>query len=181
MKRCLNTFSLRDSSHTLAHLSYKVKTCYDELVMSDSLIYNKKINLDYEILETFEAGIELLGLEVKSLRKNQGSLLGSHITVRGGEVFVIAMNIPPYQIKNTPESYDPKRNRKILITKTEIQKLASLEVKKGLTIVPVSVYNKGKKIKVQIAVVRGKKKYDKRQDIKKRDMNREIRRDFRDR
>lgn len=146
--------------------------------MSESLIYNKKIGLDYEILETFEAGIELVGTEVKSIRNNQGSLLGSHITVRGGEVFLIASNIPPYQIKNVAESYDPKRNRKLLLTKIEIQKLASLEAKKGLTVVPISVYNKGKKIKVQIAIVRGKKKFDKREDIKKRDVDRDLRREF---
>ncbi len=149
--------------------------------MADSLIYNKKINVDYEILETFEAGIELLGQEVKSLRNGQGSLLGSHITIRGGEAFVIAMNIPPYQIKNTPIDYNPKRNRRILLNKNEIQQLASLEAKKGLTIVPVSVYNSSKKIKVSIAVVRGKKKFDKREDIKKREVDRDIRREFKDR
>ena len=145
------------------------------------LIRNKKIGLEYEILETLEAGIELLGQEVKSIRKNQGSIIGSHVTVRGGEAFIISMDIPPYQIKNTPENYDSKRNRRILLSKVEIQKLASLEAKKGLTIVPISLYNKGKKIKVSIAIVRGKKKYDKRQDIKKRDIDREIRRKFRDR
>ncbi len=149
--------------------------------MSDRLIYNKKISVDYEILEKFEAGIELLGLEVKSLRNNQGSLLGSHITVRGGEVFIIALNIPPYQVKNTPKEYNPERNRKILLKKSEIQTLASLEAKKGLTIVPVSMYSKDKKIKVEIAVVRGKKKFDKREDIKKREVNRDIRREFKDR
>lgn len=149
--------------------------------MSESLSYNKKISLDYEILEKFEAGIELLGLEVKSVRKGQASLLGSHITIRGGEAFAIAMSIPPYQIKNTAESYDPKRNRKILLKKDELQKLASLETKKGLTIVPISMYSKGSKIKVEIAIVRGKKAHDKRQDIKKRDTDREIRREFSDR
>ena len=137
--------------------------------------------MDYEILETFEAGIELLGFEVKSLRHKQGSLLGSHITVRGGESFLISANIPPYQEKNTPETYDPKRNRRILLTKSEIQKLASFDAKKGLTIVPISLYNKGRKIKVEIAVVRGKKKYDKREAVKKRDTDREIRREFSDR
>lgn len=149
--------------------------------MAESLIYNKKIGMDYEILETFEAGIELLGLEVKSLRKKQGSLLGAHVTVRGGEAFIIASNIPAYQEKNTSAEYDPKRNRRILLTKQEIQKLGFLETKKGLTIVPISVYNKGKKIKVEIAIVRGKKKYDKRQDIKKRDTDRDLRREFSDR
>ena len=146
-----------------------------------SLIENKKVTLDYEILETFEAGIELLGFEVKSLRAHQGSLLGTHVTIRGGEAFIISMNIPPFQEKNAPETYDPKRNRRILLTKIEIQKLASLDSKKGLTIVPISLYNKGKKIKVEIALVRGKKKYDKRETIKKRDSDREIRRSFTDR
>ena len=146
--------------------------------MSDSLIFNKKISADYEILETFEAGIELLGLEVKSLRKNQGSLLGSHIIIRGGEAFIISSNIPAYQEKNTPKEYDTKRNRRILLTKAEIFKLASLESKRNLTIIPISMYNKGKKINVQIAIVRGKKKFDKRETIKKRDTDREIRREL---
>ncbi len=146
-----------------------------------TLIENKKVGLDYEILETFEAGVELIGLEVKSLRQHQGSLLGSHVTIRGGEAFLISANIPPFQENNTLESYDPKHNRRLLLTKTEISKLASLEAKKGLTIVPISVYSKGRKIKIEIAIVRGKKKFDKRQDIKKRDTDREIRREFSER
>ncbi len=149
--------------------------------MSESLIYNKRSLVDYETLETFEAGIELLGFEVKSIRNKQGSLLGAHIVVRGGEAFIIGSNIPAYQEKNTPPTYDPERNRKILLTKTELQKLSSLESKNGLTIVPVSMYSKGRKIKVQIAVVKGKKKFDKREDIKKREVNRDIRREFKDR
>ena len=149
--------------------------------MKESFVYNKKISLDYEIIETFEAGIELTGQEVKSVRAKQCSLLGSHITIRGGEAYIIASNIAPYQEKNSPEDYDPERNRKLLLTKKEINKLASLESKKGLTIVPISMYNKGKKIKVEIAIVKGKKKYDKREDIKKRDTNRELQRNFKDR
>jgi SsrA-binding protein len=149
--------------------------------MVDPYIHNKKINVDYEVIETYEAGIELLGHEVKSIRSNQGSLLGSHITVRGGEAFLIGMNIPPFQVKNTPKDYEPKRNRKLLLSKKEIGELAGIEANKGLTIVPVSMYSKGKKIKVSIAVVRGKKKFDKREDIKKRDTDRDIRREFKDR
>lgn len=137
--------------------------------------------MDYEILETFEAGLELLGFEVKSLRMHQGSLLGSHVTIRGGEAYLVSSNIPPYQEKNTPESYDPKRHRRLLLTKGEISKLASLESKKGLTIVPLSVYSKGRKVKVEIAIVRGKKQHDKRQSLKKRQVDREIRREFSDR
>lgn len=149
--------------------------------MAESLIYNKKVGMDYEILETFEAGIELFGYEVKTVREKQGSLLGSHVTIRGGEAYLISCNLPPYQEKNTPADYNPRRNRRLLLTKTEIHKLASLEAKQGLTIVPISMYNKNRKIKVEIAIVRGKKAHDKRQDIKKRDTDREIRREFSDR
>ncbi len=145
------------------------------------LIENKKVYINYEILESFEAGIELMGLEVKSIRKRQGSLLGSHITIRGGEAFLISAEIPPYQEKNTPKEYDSKRHRRLLLASAEIYKLASFEAKKGLTIAPISMYNKGDKIKVEIAIVRGKKKYDKRETLKKRDTERELRREFRDR
>lgn len=149
--------------------------------MTGALVVNKKIGLDYEILETFEAGLELLGYEVKSIRNHQGSLLGAYVTVRGGEAFLIGADIPPYQEKNTPDSYNPRRNRKLLLTKPEIAKLANLESQNGLTVAPVSMYNKGHKVKIEIAIVRGKKKFDKRQDIKKRDTDREIRREFKDR
>lgn len=137
---------------------------------------HKKVNLEYEILETLEAGISLLGLEVKSIKEHKGSLEGAHVTVRGHEVYVINMHIPPYQPSNTPKEYDPYRTRKLLLTKKEIGKLGGLESQKGLTIVPISVYNKGRKIKVEIAVVRGKKKRDKRQDLKKKTAKRDIER-----
>jgi len=141
-----------------------------------SLIQNKKANFDYEIIRRIEAGIELLGFEVKSLKLGQGSLVGSHVVVRAGEAFVINMNIPPYQIGNTPKEYDPLRSRRLLLTKKEIKTLTEVENQIGLTIVPTSVYNKGKKLKMEVAVVRGKKKYDKRETIKKRDTERELRR-----
>jgi len=141
-----------------------------------SLIQNKKAYFNYEILEKSEAGIELLGFEVKSLKAGQGSLEGAHITVRGNEVFVINMQIPPYQIANTPKDYDPLRVRRLLLTKKEIANLAKIESQKRLTIVPISVYNKGRKLKLEIAVVKGKKKHDKRETIKKRDFEREARR-----
>lgn len=142
------------------------------------LIHNRKAGFNYEILERFEAGIELSGIEVKSLRAGQGSLDGAFVTVRGGEAFILGMNIPPYQPNNNLE-YVPERTRKLLLTKTEIERLSGIE--RGLTIVPISVYNKGRKIKIEIASVRGKKKFDKRETIKKRDVEREIRREFRDR
>lgn len=143
-----------------------------------TLIHNRKAQFNYEILERFQAGIELLGQEVKSLKQGQASLDGSYVTVRGAEAFVINMNIAPYQIGNAKD-YDPFRIRKLLLTKDEIKKLAELE--SGLTIVPISVYNKERKLKVEIAAVRGKKQFDKRQSIKKRDTEREVRRQFRDR
>jgi len=137
---------------------------------------NRKARFNYEILEKYEAGIELIGAEVKSVRGGTMSLEGAFIIVRGGEVFLINANIPPYQPKNAPKDYDSLRNRKILLTKKEIVKLAGNEKNKSLTIVPISVYNKNRKIKVEIALVKGKKKFDKRETIKKRDVDRELRR-----
>lgn len=137
---------------------------------------NKKTRFDYELLERFEAGIELRGFEVKALREGRGSLEGAHVTVRGGEAFLIGMTIPPYQSGNTPASYDPVRHRRLLLNKKELSQLAMLESQKGLTIVPVSVYNRGEKLKVEIAVARGKKKYDKREVTKSRETKRHIER-----
>ena len=142
---------------------------------------NRKARFNYEILEKYEAGIELLGTEVKSVRGGQMSLEGAFVIVRGGEVYLINTNIPPYQIKNAPKDYDPLRNRRLLLTKKEIAELAGSEKNKSLTIVPISVYNKNRKIKVEIALVKGKKKFDKRDVIKKRDTDRELRREYKDR
>lgn len=142
---------------------------------------NRKARFDYEILERYESGIELLGTEVKSVREGRMSLEGAFVIVRGGEAFLMSASIPPYQIKNTPKDYDPLRNRKLLLTKKEIAELAGNEKNKSLTIVPLSVYNKGRKIKIQIALVKGKKKFDKRETLKKRDTDREIRREYKER
>ncbi|MBI2046319.1 MAG: SsrA-binding protein SmpB [Parcubacteria group bacterium] len=139
-----------------------------------TLIINKKAHFNYELMEKFEAGMSLFGLEVKSLKKNQGSLLGAHVIVRGGEAYIVGMHIPPYQPNNTPKEYDPDRTRRLLLTQKELGELAGAEAQKGLTIVPISVYSKGRKLKLQIAIARGKKKYDKRETLKKRDAEREI-------
>lgn len=141
-----------------------------------ALVQNKKIGFDYEILEKIEAGIELLGLEAKSLRAGHGAIAGAHVSIRGNEAYLVGANIPPYQPKNTPTSYDMERARKLLLTKKEISKLLGIEKEKGLTIVPISVYNKGKNIKVDLAIVRGKKKYDKRETLRKKDAEMDIRR-----
>lgn len=142
------------------------------------LMDRRKAKFEYEINYTFEAGIELLGLEVKSLKLKRGSLDGSFVFIRGGEAYALNMFIPPYQEKNTPSDYDPRRNRRLILTKKEIAKLASIEYDKHLTIVPISVYTKGDRIKVEIATVRGKKKYDKRETIKRRETDREIEREM---
>lgn len=147
-----------------------------------NLVEHKKARLNYETLEEYEAGLELLGLEVKSLRARHGKLEGAHIVVRssgrsqGVEAYIVGMSIPPYQPGNTPKEYDPGRTRRLLLTKKELAGLAGYEGQKGLTIVPISVYNRGKVLKLRIAVARGRKQYDKRAVLKKRDTERDIRR-----
>ena len=139
----------------------------------------KKAHFNYEVLEKIEAGIELFGFEVKSVKRNQGSLEGAYVIIRGGEAYVVNLFIPPYQEKNTPKGYEPRRNRRLIMEKREIKRLADLDSSTGkgsLTIVPILVYNKGDLIKVSLAIVRGKKKFDKRETIKKRETDREIRR-----
>lgn len=142
------------------------------------LLENRKAKFNYEFLDKLDAGIELFGFEVKSLRAKLGSLEGAYVIVRGSEAFIIGAYIPAYQPKNTPKGYEERRNRKLLLTKKEIAALAGAESKKGLTIVPISVYNKGRKLKVSLAIARGKKKFDKRETIKRRETERDMRRDM---
>jgi len=141
-----------------------------------ALVENKKVGLDYAILEEIEAGLELLGFEVKSLRAGQGSLKGARVVARGGEAYLVGASIPAWQIANAPKSYDPERSRRLLLSQKEIAHVASAEGEKGLTIVPLKVYNKGRNLKLLIAIARGKKKEDKRQHIRERDEKRRIRR-----
>lgn len=146
-----------------------------------TMVLNKKATFDYELLEKLEAGIELFGHEVKSVRQGHAKLEGAHVIVRGGEAFVTGMHITPYQQKNTPDSYDPERSRKLLLNKKELVLLSDKEKQKGLTVVPVSLYNKGRNIKLEIAIARGKKQHDKRESIKKKDTTRDIEREFKHR
>lgn len=139
-----------------------------------TLVRNKKATFNYEILEKFEAGVQLLGIEVKSLRKGSGKLEGGHVLVRGGEAYLVGTSIAPYQPNNTPKNYDAERPRKLLLNKKELDKLIGIDKAKGLTLVPISLYTKGRHIKLEFASVRGKKKHDKREDIKKRDTKRDI-------
>lgn len=141
-----------------------------------SLIRNKKYGLKYEQIDKYEAGIELLGTEVKSIKEGHGVLDASYVILRGGEAYLINADIPPYQPKNAPKDYDPTRPRRVLLTKKEILKLSNTTNQKGLTIVPLSMYNKENKIKIEIAVSRGKKEFDKRETIKKRESKKNIER-----
>ena len=137
---------------------------------------NKKAYFNYEILEKITAGIELLGFEVKAIKAGRMSLDGSYVVVRGNEAFLIGSSVVSLQPKNTPKDYDERRNRKLLLTKKEIQYLEGKEKQNDLTIVALSVYNIGRKIKLELGLAKGKKKSDKRESIKKRDSDREIRR-----
>ncbi len=140
----------------------------------DVLIKNKKATFNYEILDTFDAGVELLGLEVKSVRAGRAKLDGSHVVVRGGEAYLVGASIAPYQPSNTPKEYDPERPRRLLLTKKELNTLIGIEAAKGLTLVPLQLYNARRMIKLRFASVRGKKKFDKRETIKERESNREM-------
>jgi len=128
---------------------------------------NKKVYYDYEVLETFEVGIELKGYEAKAITSGKLDIKDAYVVIKGGEIFIVNMEIPPYQPKNIYENYDPKRTRRLLMKKKEIAQLAGKT--KGLTIVPIKVYNKKSKIKLEIALVKPKKKKDKREEIKKRE------------
>ena len=139
-----------------------------------TFVKNQKVFFNYEILEKYNAGIELFGFEVKSIKEGRGNMEGAYIVIRGGEAFLIGLDLPPFQQNNTPEDYEPKRNRRLLLNKKEIKILADKEDEAGLTIVPISLYNSGRKIKLELGVAKGKKKFDKRQTIKKRESDEEM-------
>lgn len=141
-----------------------------------NILENKKINLSYDILETISAGIILTGSEVKSLRNNHGSINDSFVVFKDDSLALVKAFIPPYQVKNTPPSYDPYQTRKLLLNKKEINAWFRKKSEAGLTIVPIRMYTENRKIKVLLGLARGKNKHDKRETIKKRDANREINR-----
>ena len=138
---------------------------------------NKKAYHDYFIEETYETGIALAGTEVKSLRMGKCSIKEAYVKIENGQVYVYGMHISPYE-KGNIFNKDPLRVRKLLMHKSEINRLSSKLKEKGLTLVPLSVYFKNSLVKVEIGLARGKKLYDKRQDIAKKDQRREAERDF---
>ncbi len=141
----------------------------------NTISLNRKAFHDYFVEETYEAGIELVGTEVKSLRQGQVNIKDSYCTIDGGELFVLGMHISPYE-KGNIFNKDPLRKRKLLMHKKEILKLFSLVQKKGYSLVPISLYFKNSHIKMSVGLCRGKKLYDKRDYMAKRDSEKDIRR-----
>ncbi len=145
-----------------------------------TLVENRKARHDYFIEEAMEAGIELVGTEVKSIRAGKANLKDSYADVMNGEVFIRNMHISPYEQGNIFNK-DPLRNRKLLLHREQINKLQAFTSQKGFTLVPLSLYLKNGRVKVNLAVVRGKKDYDKRDSMLERDAKREIDRQLKDR
>lgn len=143
-----------------------------------TLSENKKAYFNYLILEKFEAGISLIGQEVKSIKGGRINLAGSYVVLRGKEVYLVGASVPPYQPKNAPADYNPERSRKLLLKKSEIKHLIGKVKEKGLTLVPLRVYTKRGKIKLEFGIAKGKKKADKRELIKKREAERDIKREL---
>jgi len=142
---------------------------------------NRKAYFNYRILEKFEAGISLIGQEVKSLKTRGISLAGSYVIIKDEEAYWIGAKIPPYQPKNVPSDYEPERSRKLLLRKKEIKYLIGKSKQKGLTLIPLRLYTKDGKIKLIFGVAKGKKKFDKRELIKKRETERELKRELKSR
>ncbi|OGZ36600.1 MAG: SsrA-binding protein [Candidatus Portnoybacteria bacterium RIFCSPLOWO2_12_FULL_39_9] len=141
-----------------------------------TLAVNPRAKYDYEILETYEAGIVLAGYEVKAVKTGHLSLKGTYVAIKNNEAFLINAHISPYQPKNTPADYEPNRLRKLLLNKQEIKTLIGRIKQKGLTLAPLRVYTKRGMVKLEFAVGKGKRKIDKREKIKKREAERKMER-----
>ncbi len=141
---------------------------------------NKKAYFKYKILEKIEAGISLIGQEVKSIKSGRINLMGSYVVVRNEEVYLVGCNIPAYQPKNAPKDYNSERSRKLLLKKSEIKQLIGKTQQKGLSLIPLKVYAKKGIIKIEFGIVKVLKKVDKREKIKKKDVERTIERDLRE-
>ncbi len=152
----------------------------DEKPDKIKVVYNnKRATFDYEILERFEAGLALTGTEIKSIRENQVSLQQSYVQARGEELWLIEANIAQY-IHGNRENHEPKRPRKLLLHRREINRILTNMSQKGLTVVPTRLYLKGGRAKIEVALARGKRKFDKREDIARRDADRQVERALRE-
>lgn len=143
------------------------------------LAINKKAKFNYELLDTYEAGLVLYGHEVKAARAKQISLKGSYVSIRSNnaktELYLINCQISPYKLAGKLPDYNPLRERKLLLNRLEINHLIGKKSEQGLTLIPLKIYTKHSFIKLEFAIARGKKKYDKREAIKKRDIDRKLR------
>ena len=146
-----------------------------------TLAENKKAYHDYRVLEEFEAGIVLTGQEVKSIKLGRANLRGSFVVLKEEEPYLLNADIPAYQPKNAPPDYNPQRTRKLLLKKAEIRHLIGKSAEKGLTLVPLRMYTKRGKIKIEVGIVKSKSKADKRELLKKRAIEKDIRRELKER
>ncbi len=146
-----------------------------EQVPEKNITVNRKARYEYTVLQTYEAGIALLGTEVKSLRQGKANLVDSYATLKDGEVWLVGAHINTYEQGNI-NNHEPTRTRKLLLNRNEIRKLIGKIKEKGLTLVPLRLYFKNGKVKVELALAKGKKVYDKRESIAKRDMQRDMER-----
>jgi SsrA-binding protein len=142
-------------------------------------VLNKRGLYDYEVLETFEAGVKLAGTEVKSVKDGQINFAGAFVAIRNGEAYLLNATIPAYQPKNAPHGYEPTRERKLLLSKKELSYLAGKAHEKNLTIIPTKAYTVRGNLKIEIAIVRRKKKHDKRELLKKKAHRRDAERELR--
>jgi SsrA-binding protein len=136
---------------------------------------NRKASFNYEILDTFKAGLALLGQEVKSIKLGRASLAGSYVIFRGDDLYLVGCHVPPYQPKNSPADYTPERSRQLLLKRKELSYLQGKISQKGLTFVPLKLYTNDGKIKLEFSLAKPIKKFDKREVIRKKEIRREIR------
>ena len=139
---------------------------------------NKKAGFDYEVLEKFEAGMVLFGQEVKSIKTGHINLSGSFVTIRAGEPYLLGVKVPPYQPNNAGADYREDRDKKLLLNKKEIDYLAGKSKTKGFSLIPLKIYDNNGRIKLEFGLARGKKQYDKKEKIKKRDILRDTQREL---
>ncbi len=136
---------------------------------------NKKAHFEYEVVDKLEAGVVLTGQEVKSVKSGNVSLKGAYVSPKNGEIFLVGCHIPPYQPKNI-EDHVPERPRKLLLKRKEVDRMIQASKEKGLTLIPLKVYTRQGFIKIEVGIAKGKKRFDKRSSIKKREVDRNLRR-----
>jgi len=139
---------------------------------------NRKAGFDYEVMERFEAGMVLFGQEVKSIKTGHINLSGSFVSIKSEEPYLLGVKVPPYQPNNAGANYNENRDKKLLLNKKEIDYLIGKTKVKGLSLIPLKIYEKSGRIKLEFGLAKGKKKYDKKEKIKKRDIDREVNREL---